>query len=89
MKNKIKELKEKLNNNLDLNILEGKLDIKPIKEETNKLIYFDHEHRKKTLNLVLFCLKEKNKDKTLSLVITNITYLNNLFYRSTEATKNN
>jgi hypothetical protein len=37
MKNKIKELEEKLNNNLALN-LKGKLDIKPIKEELDKLI---------------------------------------------------
>ena len=32
----IKELEEKVNNNLTLNSVEGKLDIKPIKEEMKK-----------------------------------------------------
>jgi hypothetical protein len=40
MRNKIQEIKEKINNNLFLNNLEGKLDIKLIKEEMNKLIDF-------------------------------------------------
>ena len=35
---KIKELEEKLNHNLNLNIIEGKLDIKHIKEKMNELV---------------------------------------------------
>ena len=38
MKNKIKVLEENLNKNLALNSLDGKLDIKPIKEEMRKWI---------------------------------------------------
>jgi hypothetical protein len=38
MRGRIKELKEKLTNNLALIGLENKLDIKPIKEEMNTLI---------------------------------------------------
>jgi two-component sensor histidine kinase len=38
MRDKIKELEEKITNNLSLISLENKLDIKPIKEEMNKLI---------------------------------------------------
>jgi hypothetical protein len=49
LRNKIKELEEKLNNKLALNILEGKFDIKPIKEEMNKLIYLEHEYSKRGL----------------------------------------
>jgi len=37
MKDVIKELEEKVNKNMTLNSLEGKLAIKPIKEEMNKL----------------------------------------------------
>jgi hypothetical protein len=68
LRNKIKELEEKLNNNLALNSLEGKLDIKPIKEEMNKLIELDHEHNKRALNLIIFGLKEKKDEDTLALV---------------------
>jgi hypothetical protein len=53
----IKELEEKLTNNLTLNNMENKLDIKPIKEEMNKLIELDHEHKKRTLNLIIFGIK--------------------------------
>lgn len=42
LSNEIKDLKEKLNNNSALNNIENKLDIKPIKEEINKLIELDH-----------------------------------------------
>jgi hypothetical protein len=37
-RDRIKELEEKLTNNLTLSNMENKLDIKPIKEEMNKLI---------------------------------------------------
>ena len=37
MKDMIKALEEKVNNNLTLNNLEGKLDIKPIKEEMKQI----------------------------------------------------
>jgi hypothetical protein len=43
LRDRIKELEEKLTNNLTLSNLENKLDIKPIKEEMNKLIELDHE----------------------------------------------
>ena len=49
MKDMMKELEEKVNNNLTLNSVEGKLDIKPIKEEMKKLIELDHERKKKGL----------------------------------------
>jgi len=42
LRGEIKELKEKLNNNLALRNTNNKLDIKPIKEEMNKLIELDH-----------------------------------------------
>jgi hypothetical protein len=57
-KDRIKELEEKLTNNLVLISLENKLDIKPIKEEMNKLIELDHEHNKKTFNFIIFGIKE-------------------------------
>jgi hypothetical protein len=53
---------------LALNSLEGKLDIKLIKEEMNKLIELDHEHNKKALDLIIFYLKEKKDDATLALI---------------------
>lgn len=34
------------------------MDIKPIKEEMNKLMNLNHEHNKITLNIVIFCFKE-------------------------------
>jgi hypothetical protein len=46
MPHKIKELEEKLSNNLALISLENKLDIKSIKYEMNKLIDLYHEHKK-------------------------------------------
>ena len=54
LRDKIKELEEKLTNNLTLYNLENKLDIKPIKEEMNKLIKLDHECNKRALNLIIF-----------------------------------
>ena len=47
----IKELQEKLNNNLGQNFFEGKLDIIHIKEEINKLIEIYHKHKKNSLTL--------------------------------------
>jgi hypothetical protein len=57
LRDRIKELEEKLTNNLTLSNLENKLDIKPIKEEMNKLIELDHEHNKRALNLIIFGIK--------------------------------
>ena len=54
LKDRIKESKEKVNDNLTLNNIEGKIDIKPIKEEMNRLIALDHEHNKRSLNLNFF-----------------------------------
>ena len=51
----IKELEKKVNHNLTLNNIEGKIDIKPIKEEMNKLIALDHDRNKRALNLIIFC----------------------------------
>jgi hypothetical protein len=53
----IKELEEKLTNNLTLGNMENKLDIKPIKDEMNKLIKLDHEHNKRALNLIILGIK--------------------------------
>jgi hypothetical protein len=44
------------------------LDIKPIKEEMNKLIELDHEHNKRALNLIIFGIKEKKDEDTLAIV---------------------
>jgi hypothetical protein len=38
LRDRIKELEEKLTNNLTLSNMENKLDIKPIKQKMNKLI---------------------------------------------------
>jgi hypothetical protein len=53
----IKELEEKLTNNLTLSNMENILDIKPIKEEMNKLIELDLEHNKRALNLIILLIK--------------------------------
>ena len=66
----IKELEEKVNNNLTLNSVEGNLDIKPIKEEMKKLIELDHERNKRDLNLVIFSVKEEVDEDTLAIVQT-------------------
>jgi hypothetical protein len=57
LRDKIKELEDEIINNLALNSLEHKLDIKPIKEEMNKLIELDHECNKRSLNLISFGIK--------------------------------
>ena len=57
LRDMIKDLEEKLTNNLTLSNMENELDIKPIKEEMNKLIELDHEHNKKSLNLIIFGIK--------------------------------
>jgi hypothetical protein len=49
LRDRIKELEEKLTNNLTLSNMENKLDIKSIKEEINKLIELDHERNKRAL----------------------------------------
>jgi hypothetical protein len=48
--------------------LDCKLDIKPIKEEINKLIKLDHDHNKQALNLRIFSLKEKKDEDTLAII---------------------
>jgi hypothetical protein len=48
--------------------VEHKLDIKPIKEEMNKLIELDHEHNKRALNLIIFGIKEQKNEDTLAIV---------------------
>ena len=68
MRDRIKELEEKLTNNLTLSNMENKLDIKPIKEEMNKLIELDHERNKRSLNLIIFGIKEQQEDDTLAIV---------------------
>jgi hypothetical protein len=62
LRDRIKKLEEKLTNNLDLSSVENKLDIKPIKEEMNKLIQLDHECNKRALNLIIFGIKEQQDD---------------------------
>jgi hypothetical protein len=58
LRDKIKDLEDKPINNLTLNSVEHKLDIKPIKEVMNKLIELDHERNKRSLNLIIFGIKE-------------------------------
>ena len=70
LKDRIKELEKKVNHKLTLNNIEGKIDIKPIKEEMNKLIALDYERNKRALNLIIFCLKEEKEDDTLAIVKT-------------------
>ena len=67
MKDMIKELEEKVNNNFTLNSVLGKLDIKPIKEEMKKLRELDHECNKRALNLIIFSLKEEVDEDTLAI----------------------
>jgi hypothetical protein len=59
LRDMIKEIKEKITNNLTLSNLENKLDIKPIKEEMNKIIVLDHQHNKGVLNLISVCINEQ------------------------------
>ena len=66
----IKELEAKVDNNLTLNSVEGKLDIKPFKEEMKKLIELHHEHNKRALNLIIFSLKEEVDEDTLAIAQT-------------------
>ena len=68
MRDRIKELEEKLTNNLTLSSMENKLDIKAIKEEMNKLIKLGHERKKRALNLIIFGIKEQEEDDTLARV---------------------
>ena len=72
MEDMIKALEEKVNNNPTLNSVEGKLDIKPIKEETKKLIELDHERNKRDLKLVNFGVKEEVDKDTLYIVETKL-----------------
>jgi hypothetical protein len=57
LRDKIKNLEEKLTNNLALTSLENKLDMNPIKEEMNKIIKLDHKHNKRALNFIIFGIK--------------------------------
>jgi hypothetical protein len=61
LRDSIKELEEKLTNNLTFSNMENKLDIKPIKEEMNK-------HKKRALNLIIFGIKEQHEEDTLAIV---------------------
>ena len=38
----------------------------------NKLIALDHEPNKRALNLIIFCLKEKEEEDTLAIVNTKL-----------------
>jgi hypothetical protein len=67
LRDKIKEPEEKITKNLTLSNMENKLDIKPMKEEMNKLIELDHEHNKRALKLITFGIKEQQED-TLAIV---------------------
>ena len=68
MRDRIKDLEEKLTNNLILSNMENKLDIKPIKEEINNLIELDHERNKRALNLIIFGIKEHQEEDTVAIV---------------------
>ena len=67
LKDMIKALEEKFNTNLTLNSVEGKLDIKPIKEEIKKLIELDYERKKMAFNLIIFSLKEEVDEDPLAI----------------------
>jgi hypothetical protein len=68
LRDRIKEVEEQLTNNFTLSNMENKLDIKPIKEEMNKLIELDHERNKIALNLIIFGIKEQQEEDTLAIV---------------------
>jgi hypothetical protein len=68
LRDRIKELEEKLTNNLTLSNMENKLDIKPIKDEMNKLIELGHERNKKALNRIIFGIKEQQEEDALAIV---------------------
>jgi hypothetical protein len=68
LRDRIKELEEKLTNNFTLSNLENKLDIKPIKEEMKNLIELDHERDKISLNLIIFGIKEQQEEDMLAIV---------------------
>jgi hypothetical protein len=68
LRDRIKELEEKLTNNLTLGNMENKLDINPIKEVMNKLIELDHERSKRALNLIIFGIKEQQEEDMLAIV---------------------
>jgi poly-D-alanine transfer protein DltD len=92
LRDRIKELEEKLTNNLTLRNMENKLDIKPIKEEMNKLIELDHEHNKRALNLIIFGIKEQQEEDMLAIVkkeLKNKSQIDTTYSRSKEARKNN
>jgi hypothetical protein len=57
LRDKIKYFEDKPINNLGINSMEHKLDIKPIKEEMNKIIKLDYGPNKITLNLIIFVIK--------------------------------
>jgi hypothetical protein len=65
MRDRIKELEEKLTNHLALISLKNKLDIKPIKQEMNKLIELDHEdgktikHKDRLIRVKISCNDHK------------------------------
>jgi hypothetical protein len=67
LRDRIKELEEKPTKKLSLSNLENKLDIKPIKQEMNKIMELDHERNKISLNLMIFGIKEQEHD-TLAIV---------------------
>jgi hypothetical protein len=68
LRDRIKELEEKITNNLTLGNMENKLDIKSINEEMNKLIKMDHERNKRDLNLIIFGIKEQQEEDTLAII---------------------
>ena len=68
LKNEIKNLKEQLHNNSTLNNTMNELDIKPRKEEINKLIVLDHERHKRDLHLIIVGIEEQNDEGTLEIV---------------------
>lgn len=68
LRDDIKELNEKRNNNLDLSSANNKLDIKSIKEEMNKLIELDNACNKRTLNLMFIHIKKQRFEDTLEIL---------------------
>jgi len=68
LKDEIKELKEKLDNNPTLSNTTNKIEVKLIKKEMKKPIELDHEHHKRALHLIISGIKEGTDDDTLEIV---------------------
>ena len=84
LKDRIKELEEKVNHNLTLDNIESKIYIKHIKEEMKKLVALDHWCSKRDLSLIIFGLKDEEEEDMLGKLIENKERLIRVKVRSTK-----